>query len=372
MTAQAIHAVSVAPVDLTKAQINKDMSTLSDLLYKSEWDDAAAFVKANPHTACGVNTKSKTFMKGMPFMCTAVESQSAEVVRAFAEAGAPLEARDVGGRTPLYVALFKISHMVPRPGWHQMVELLLELGCRVDTQDDNGLSILASTNCDLPLDITRRLLQGGSKVDTFDGSSNMHSIVQLISCTLSSGMKSRFENLKLIIASGAELNPEVMRINYSPIGAALARPYRWGVYSHIEVADLLLQHGANPLKRSANGDSILFSALGADSVDWILKKYPELLDAPNRRGQTPLMVQMLKARDPAGTGPHVVETVMALIAAGADLDAVDHQGPKFCKTPRMLIETCKIPELKNFLTSFSVAKEARKVIGEMSLKAPAP
>lgn len=375
MTSKDTLSRSLMTSDLTKKQIAKDMATLSDFIYDAQWAAAADFVKSHPHTACGVNTRPKSFMTGTPFLISALGSQSVDVVRTFVEAGAPIEVRDAHGRTPLFCALDRISQVLPRAGWHEMVDYLFDVGCRADVMNDQGDSILSASNCDLPTKITKKLLEGGSRVDLFDMENRIHSITQLVNSTVASGIPERLENLKLILSTGVDLNPSVMRIEYSPLGMALSSARQGGAFSNVEVAELLIQHGADPLMRSVNGASVLFSAFGREAVDWVLSRHPELLNARNLRGQTALMVQTLNACDPKKTGEGVVETVMALIAAGEDLDAVDHQGAKVCKTPRMLIEACKIPELQqlnSFLASFVVAQEARRAISDLNSKVPGP
>lgn len=373
---------SEAPItrapELTNGQIAKDRVALSELLYAAEWDEAASFVTANPHTACGLNTKTKTFMGGTPFLVTAIDSQSTSVVRAFVEAGAPLEIRDKTGRTPLFAALSMISYTRIRSSWHEMVDYLFEQGCRADVLNDECNSILAATNCDLPPKITQKLLEGGSRVDLFDKGTNFHSITRMVKATVDSGDANRLENLKLIVSSGVDLNPMVNNIESSPLGSTLwGGESKVGKFSSLDLADFLVQHGANPLHRAVNGESVLFAALDKDSVNWVVSRYPELLESRNLRGQTPLLAQTLSFLYPKKTGEGTFESVMALIAAGADLDVVDHQGSMACKTPRMLIAGSRNEEtLKNFVASITAATAARKAIGEVdtepSVKAHSP
>lgn len=128
---------------------------------------------------------------------------------------------------------------------------------------------------------------------------------------------------------------------------------------HPRTIAVLLRHGADPLARMADGESLLHvGAWGAASVALHLRLAGRYLDAPGRIGWTPLhgavmagapevLAELLgagarvEARDPDGRTPlHIAATypragvVDALLAAGADPHARDHEG----RTPLVCAE----------------------------------
>lgn len=357
----------------TKAQIAKDTQTLSSMYCRGEWDEVANFVAANPHVA--IQSMGNTgFMPRTPFVIAAVASQSARVMRAFAEAGAPMEARDEYGRTALFYAISRMSTRAVYEEGLEMIDYLIGIGCRTDVLDDKNRSILTASDCDLPASITKMLVAAGVTVERIDLESKLPGISHLVKCVMKGRSLSSLENLKVIVKVGADVNPQTLKIEDSPLGIVLSdeRLEDPRYVRRLEVANFLLEHGADLSRVSANGDSILFHAGSSEAAAWVLERQHGLIDRRNLRGQTPLMVQTNKAcaRFPGFMG--AIEVIKGLISAGADLDAVDDQGPKICKTPRAMIMSSDIKELREFLASHEAATQARAALGEIKAKAPSP
>lgn len=359
-----------------KAQITKDIQTLSTMFSRGEWEACADFVRSNPSVAVQ-RMRNTGLMPRTPFVVAAVVAQSAMLMRAFVEAGAPMEARSEDGYTPLSFALERISRTPLTDGGKEMIDYLLSIGCRTDVLDNKNRSVLMTSHCELPTEYTVKLLKAGVRVDLFDRDAQIHGITRLVKTVMLSRESKCLENLELIVRTKPNLNPTVSKIEDSPLGAAIsfAGAIDQEFFAPLDIASLLLAHGADPAIRSEDGETVLFCANSREAIAWVLGRDPHFLDDRNLRGQTPLLALTRKACMLQNGGRAGTAAIMALIAAGADLDAVDDQGPVMCKTPRIMIRASNKPDLKdlkNFLSAHEASTQARAALHEIEPKRPLP
>lgn len=357
---------------ITKKRLKEDTVTMSSLLEENKWNEAGTFATENPHvlTQRMCRTPSKlTLYLGEPFLNRAAESGTLECVKALVKAGAPLEGRCTEkGRTPLLASL---KHATGGRANLEIAEFLISKGARMDVIDDLGQSVVYSSCGDLPIHITKKFIKAGTPLNnTWDRSEwakdderGPPSITMLAYRCWMSESKHRLESLFEIIKAGADLNPVIQKISDHPLAAALQ-------LQEMDLADLMLKHGASLKVKAPDGKNLLFSSISEQGAEWLVQKAPDLLDARDRRGRTALLEQVALAQTPEGGGSHPASAVVkVLVLAGADIDAIDDQGPKLSKSPRELLASTDIPELQGFMRSLLAARAANEAIEELNASA---
>lgn len=364
---------------VSKGQVQTDIRRLSDLLrsYNTDterFDKATALVMERPHLAAarafypkGDEDHDST---GTPFLNLAAGIGAFDCVKALVEAGAPLEGRSPKGRTPLLDAIdtgagrFDASLTARR---HQIYQYLVSQGARADVVDNTGANPIYHCCGDLDIDIARDLIRRGTPLND---SWYMHESQRLIpSITSMAGCSAwcepgsnRRETFELLVRSGVELNPAIRHIGDHPLAAALAK-------DALDAADLMVQHGARWQTRAPDGQSLMFAAETSNAVQWLLDKDPALLEQPDQRGRTPLLYHVASvARAIPGSLASRIDVVSALILAGANLDAVDDQGPLLCETPRQLIAHGSNRALQEFFRSFQASRVADEALAGVRLE----
>lgn len=353
---------------VTQAKLVEDTAALSSLLGQSLWLQAAAFVRANPHVATQRvrgTPQNLPNMAGSPFLNFAVNGDQLELVQALVEAGAPLEGRTRNGETPLFIAFKRCaingtSMALLKNGPLNVVDFLMAAGCRLDTYNNSGNSPIDGSNGDLPVRYVKALIDAGISLNTFHQASSMPMVSHMVYTSEVAQSKLRREVLETIIRAKPNLNPHGRSFRDLPLAQALT-------YGAVGVAELMIENGADPLHCASDRKSMLFAARDGATAQWVLKKFPDLLDRPDHAGRTPLMefVDLVFSTKDSKDVALAEETVKVLITAGANLDAVDHQGPILCKTPRQRILKKPSHPLCLFMKTWLASQEARKALGEI-------
>lgn len=358
---------------ISKTQLQADIRALSDLLETAntgsdQFDIAARFVNEHPHLMAQRAWYPKghfdVAMTGAPFLNMAAHAGNLACVKALVEAGAPLESRAPDGRTPLLHAITVRASARDKslsPERRQIYEFLIAKGARADVVDNSGQSPIYQLFGDLDLDIAQDLIRRGTPLQgsfSKDGSGQLVSSIAALAsyCAWCKPGSNRFQTLELLIRSGIDLNPPLREIGEHPLAKTL---YQGG----FEIADLMVEHGAQWRVRAPDGQSLMFAVGRATAVRWLLDKDPVLLDQPDHRGRTPLMHHLPNAIEvlPDHQDPDL-GVVSTLILAGANLDAVDDQGPLFCLTPRQLIASGNNRSLQEFLRSCEASRAADEAL----------
>lgn len=349
---------------ISKAQLQQDIRTLSDLLKRPDnVMEATRFVVEHPHVAqqrCWYSRGDTHARKtGTPFLNLAARMDLPACVEALVEAGAPLEGRSPDGRTPLLEAID--AGPVARLGDRRRIyDHLIAKGARADVVDDTGESPIYHCCGDLDIEVARDLVRRGTPLDSWsikEAEDRVPSITRLAGVCLN--LPHRRETLQLLIRCGVDLNPPIQRIAEHPLATVLG-------HGETTLAELMVEHGARWQIRAPDGKSLMFAAGSPSAVQWLLGKDPGLLEQPDRRGRTPLMWHLQHLLDlSTETNQPSTDLVCSLIVAGANLDAVDEQGPGLCPTPCQAIASGKHRGLKDFLRPFQAARAAAAALDNL-------
>lgn len=203
---------------------------------------------------------------------TAAKKGDADAVSALLAQGAPIEAADAMGHTPLMLAA-----MCGRTG---VVRLLCERGASLSGKDTLGLTALGHAAQSGRTRVASLLLDRGA--DQFQASPEGGTLLAR-AITLGGSLKTgNFPTIKMLLDHGADPNARAAGLADTPLAAAVK-------FGEVRVVRLLLERGADANGRSAHGLPIL--ALVA-----------------------------------ARAGPTVCEVAALLLSAGADVDAVTDEG----------------------------------------------
>lgn len=214
-----------------------------------------------------------------------------------------------GGFTPLMYAA--------RQGCTSAVEVLVNAGVDLNATDPDRTSALNLALINLHFDTAVALINAGADVNQFDlwGRGPLYNAIDLNTLPIggrpdlpSEDQNTGYDVAELLLQRGADPN---MQLKLRP-------PYRNAVFDR--GSDNVLAEGATPLIRAAR-------AADVQSVELLLA-HGALVDLPNARGHTPLLI-VAGADWPAAptrgrfkTEEDSIETIKVLLAHGADLNAV--------------------------------------------------
>ena len=214
-----------------------------------------------------------------------------------------------GGFTPLMYAA--------RQGCTECIEVLAEAGVNLDATDPDRTSALNLALINQHFTTAVALIEAGADINSFDlwGRSPLYNAIDLN--TLPVGGRpdipaedpvTGYDVAKLLLERGANVN---MQLKGRP-------PYRNAVFDR--GSDNVLAEGATPLIRAAR-------AADVRSVELLLE-HGALVDLPNARGHTPLLIvsgidwPAEPTRGRYKTEEASIETLKVLLAHGANINAV--------------------------------------------------
>ena len=228
-----------------------------------------------------------------------------------------------GGLTPLMFAA--------RTGCVECAELLLDAGADIDLADPYGVTPLIVAALNLQNDFAAYLVEKGADIAQWDlyGRTPLYVAIDMVdyppprgrdSGSSISGPMSGLELAELLLERGA--NPNSQLKQWRPPFVRLARGQ-----------DNTLATGATPLLRAAHASDVAALKL--------LLRYGALVDLPNASGITPLMaaagvgVSPNTSRAKKKTEANSIEAARLLIEAGADVNQVTHDPRRIRTDPKV-------------------------------------
>ena len=204
-----------------------------------------------------------------------------------------------------------------RQGCTECISILAEAGADLDATDPDRVSSLNLALINLHFETAAALIEAGADVNSWDlfGRAPLYNAIDLNTLPVggrpdipSEDRMTGYDVAAMLLERGANPN---MQLKLRP-------PYRNAIYDR--GSDNLLSYGATPLIRAAR-------AADVESVRLLLE-YGALVDLPNGRGHTPVMVvsgidwPAEPTRGRYKTEEASIETLDLLLAAGADINAL--------------------------------------------------
>lgn len=332
------------------------VNTFWSLVKSKKMDQVWHLLEANPWIMTHRYYQGQAPKGDMSFLHAAIELENLAVLAYGIAHGAPLEDRGSrwgDGRTPLHALLasFTFSNGRETEDAKKVVELMVNAGARGDAIDSKGNPAWADA-LSQPMTIWKKMVQGAFSLDYMDKAGR-----SAISMTI----KHHPEKTAYLVKNGANVNlVEPNGLENAPIMAALNM-------GNEPMADFLLAHGAKLDLKDFLGRGYLHLCSQAWPVKWLVEQGVDL-EGRDRFDKTPLLHVLEK-------GNNVHEVAMALIIAGANLDARDDQTTSLSAREWIESSPDEMPELNHLLRSMkarSAANEALAEIVQMRLTTLAP
>ena len=264
------------------------------------------------HLAVGADVNAKDSKFGVTPLAWATLLGQTKTVELLIQKGADVNAGNKDGETPLHIATFL--------GQYEIAELLIQKGADLDAKNNRGETPVNSLKADwattrfiaglLQIKVNREKVQTGRTqiVELFrqhgvqTGSTDVNPFGNDI-CTAT-----RAGNIKAIkqqLAKGADVNTGDSEFGVSPLSWA-------ALLGHTEIAELLIQSGADVNGRNRDGGTALHGAtfLGhVDAAELLIRNGADV-NAKNDKGETPLYVSTV--------GWEITEFVAALLEIEVD------------------------------------------------------
>ena len=255
------------------------------------WNTKRYFQGATPEsvTAClgaGSNPREKDAAGITPLHRAARYNENPAVTQILLDAGADVEARDVGGFTPLR---WVVNERFWDPGGNEnlaVIQALLDVGADPEAQDDDGDTLLHVA--------IREVRRAYNRMNR--GSHYPAVIQMLLDAGADPEARHRHGCPPLHLVAGDDEIPTV-------------------------VTEALLAAGANPKMKDDSDRTPLHMAAGSHSNPEVIQALLAAgadLEARDDEGRTPLHMAAGRYSNP--------EVIQALLAAGADLEARDDEG----------------------------------------------
>lgn len=207
-------------------------------------------------------------------------------------------------------------HYAARQGCVECIQVLVEAGADLDVVDPDRVSPLNLALINKHFDAAAALIEAGADVNSWDlfGRSPLYNAIDMNTLPVGSRRDipsedalTGYDVAAMLLEHGANPN---MQLKLRP-------PYRHAIYDR--GMDNPLSYGATPLIRAAR-------AADVESVRLLLE-HGALVDLPNGKGHTPLLIvsgidwSSNPTRGHYKTEEDSIETLRLLLAAGADINA---------------------------------------------------
>ena len=225
--------------------------------------------------------------------------------------GVNINVRDKTGRTPLHEVLTNLDNSF-LDYFVDAVRFLLDHGADVDAEDDNRSTPLHVISQYGNVKVTRLLLEHGAHVDARDNdeSTPLHFALRC----------KNIEVARLLLDHGANINAR-NKEDQTPVHVLLAIKKR---YLDVDNIRFFLERGADVDAVDNDHSTLLDKASfnGKVEVAQLLLERGANINTRNKRGHTPLHRVLVNLRDHAGA--HYFDTIQLLLGHGADVDALDN------------------------------------------------
>jgi ankyrin repeat protein len=236
---------------------------------------------------------------GQTPLMVAVNHSQLEIAELLLAKGANVNARDAQMRTPVILALPVYNH-------GKMMTLLIAKGADVGLEDKWKMSALAYAAQKGQLEDAKILIAKGASVNVITGASPLYFAV----------MGTHREMVEYLLSHGADANYKFN--GRTLLDYAKLENYDTRQMSDPKIEELLTKYSHHEMdaNSAAGGDEIHKAVLEGDfkRVVALLRDHPNVLEARNSLGQTPLMEAVNHNR------PEIAEL---LLANGADVNARD-------------------------------------------------
>jgi ankyrin repeat protein len=299
-TSPLMYAAALGSLDAMKllVEAGADVNSANDFGATALMWCAGDLAKARYLLSMGADVKARSKVGRTPLMIAANCDGSVEIARLMIEKGADVKAKDEGGASVLETAA-TVNNL-------EVARLLLANGADVNTVDKDGFTPLgqAAGNGDRATEMVRLFLDHGAQVNVASGDTveivkNGPIRIGWMTPLQMAAPQANFETVELLVKAGADVNAKDIR-GLTPLALAVATDH-----ADPRIVRLLLEHGASPAIKSAEGETAL---------DWA-RKYnnPEVmrvLGAPvSKAVGEPLQASPSTAR----SVPAAIETAVALM-----------------------------------------------------------
>lgn len=358
-----MHANTQAPAKLSKAKQQEMVHQFWTATFQYKMAEAYPMLEESPWLMRARAPKSIIHHDGQPFLHAAFLMHRPELAAYGIAHAAPLEDRCPLGNNAL-AALFNVIRNFSEEGrdvkhYSGLIEPLLEAGARCNSISNDGTPVWLHAKYQ-PLSLWKKLVKQGDPLNFMQ--SNEESSLSLL-CGELEGK----EKIMHLVRCGADVNlMSRAHLDDAPLIQA------YNSYGE-ELADILLSHGADIHVKDTLGRGFLHFTLKEGLVKWFIDHGVDV-NGQDVTGKTPLLYALhaITEKDFLNVNGGVERSAMAMIIAGADLDARDHQDTSM--SCRELIKSYKklMPALNNMLLAFEARQVAMQSLSEMGLSTPSP
>lgn len=356
--------VNTKPPNLTKGQAQEMLKEVWSLICRDQTEEVIERLKAHPWLMSERAPKDVIEREGLPFLHAAFLLLKPELAAFGIAHGAPMEDRCPLGHSALSALLscHSMKYGKDIEQYRQLVAPMLAAGARLDNIDNAERPVwLEALN--QPMDLWKTLIDKDTPLDFMlpDGHSGL---------ALMAGRPQDKEKVMHLLRFGADVNlVDRKDIGKTPLMRAL-------LIRNTALADFLFENGANVHMKDGLKRGFLHHVYDKTSATWLIKNGIEV-DAVDAHGKTPLLhaLRAIATKSALNAKGGLEHSAMAMIVAGADLDARDYQDTS--PSAREIIESSPkaFGALNHMLRSMDARKVAMASLAEITgagLSTPSP
>lgn len=342
--------------------------------------DALGILKENPWLVKERIPKDYPYHKNMPFLHALIMTEKPDtlkLVNAGVALGASVHDRGWNDETPLQLLM---AHPWKTPldkVQESLAYLLMKAGARCDSLNDSGHNVWSLSGAKMPVALLEQFIAQGAQLDFFCVESKYDTkLVHLPGLSYAidrtaykkpSAQKDPVctTNIEVLLKHGA--NPNM----HSPFDLMTAPLARALMERSESMANLLLRHGADVNLKDGHGRGFLHLATNDITVQWLVKNGAnlEIRDAMDR---TPLLHLMARLKNAANKDVSLEPVMLAMMLAGADLNAHDAQTGSKTPYEMVLDEKKNRPDLCSAMHSIQARLVAMSALDEVIAAPPSP